>query len=203
MDIRVAWNRSTRRGLKHHREGFRTGAFIPFGGGGRPGDRTKKLGSLRIGLSTLHPAAWGLLLCAALLLPLRAAPLPAVGKVDIEGMIEKATWKPEKKLKAVKGMSGSAGRNRTLPAHFVVVLKDFSGPTAKQAGMLNSFVGGAGSGGTVGGMPSKLTVWINSGDPADLKPGMRVRLSGYTVTGDEGGTWAHHEGVRILPEANR
>lgn len=95
-------------------------------------------------------------------------------------------------------MSGSAGRDRTFPAHFVIVLKSFSGPTEKQAAMMNSFVGATKSGDTAGAMPSRLTVWINSNDPSSLKAGMRIRLSGYTVTGDEGGTWSHQEGVKIL-----
>jgi hypothetical protein len=63
----------------------------------------------------------------SLLAPLQSAPLPPIGKADIDGTIEKATWEPARKLKAIKGMSGSAGRDRTFPAHFVIVLKSFSG----------------------------------------------------------------------------
>lgn len=160
-------------------------------------------GELRIGCRVFHKTIWAVLLWVSLLLPLRGAPLPPAGIADIEGTIEKATWKPGKKLKAIKGMSGSAGRDRTLPAHFVIVLNNFSGPTDKQAAMMNSFVGAAKSGEAKGAGPSRLTVWINSSDPSFLKPGMRIRISRYTVTGDEGGTWAHHDGVQIRSTADR
>jgi hypothetical protein len=146
---------------------------------------------------------WSALFWVSLLPSLRSAPLPPVGKADIDGTIEKATWEPEKKLKAIKGMSGSAGRDRTMPAHFVVVLKGFSGPTEKQAAMMNSFVGVAKSGNTEDARAARLTVWINSNNRSYLKPGMRIRISGYTVTGDEGGTWAHHDLVEIRPAAGR
>jgi hypothetical protein len=154
-------------------------------------------GMHRVMRRRVSATAWVALFCVSLICPLRGAPLPPMGKVDIDGTIEKATWEPEKKLKSNKGMSGSAGRDRTLPAHFVVTLKGFSGPTVKQAAMMNSFVGAARSGDPDHAMPSRLTVWINSNDASTLKPGMRIRIPGYTVTGDEGGTWSHHGQVQI------
>ncbi|HQW29237.1 MAG TPA: hypothetical protein PK529_08635 [Verrucomicrobiales bacterium] len=157
----------------------------------------------RIGPGAFHLPVWAALLCAGLLPSLRGAPLPPVGKVAIDGTIERATWEPAQKLNAVKGMSGSAGRDRTLPAHFVVVLKEFSGPSLNQARMMNSVVGAAKSGETNGTMPSRLTIWVNSNDPTYLKPGMRIRISGYTVSGDEGGTWAHHNRVQIRSTPGR
>lgn len=160
-------------------------------------------GMHRIEHRVFQMTTWAALIWVGLLSPLRSAPLPPVGKTDIDGTIEKATWEPGKKLKAIKGMSGSAGRDRTLPAHFVVTLKGFSGPTVKQAAMMNSFVGATNSGETGDNRPSRLTVWINSNDPSYLKPGMRIRVSGYTVTGDEGGTWSHHDRVEIRPAAGR
>ena len=157
----------------------------------------KQGGMHRIVRRVFQMTTWATLLWVSLPSPLQSAPLPPVGKTDIDGTIEKATWEPGKKLKAIKGMSGSAGRDRTLPAHFVIVLKSFSGPNVKQAAMMNSFVGAVKSGDTAGTMPARLIVWINSNDPPYLKPGMRIRISGYTVTGDEGGTWSHHDGVQI------
>lgn len=143
-----------------------------------------------------------LLFCATLLHGLRpfasSAPLPPTGKADIEGTIEKAVWEPAKRVKGVRGMSGSAGRDRIFPAHFVVTLTNYTGPTTKQAAMMNSFVGSAPSGENAGQRANKLVVWINSPDSKLLKPGMTIRIKGYSVSGDEGGTWTHHESIEIL-----
>ena len=141
---------------------------------------------------------WAVLMIGSFVSAVRSAPLPPVGKADIDGVIETARWEPAKKLKAIRGMSGSAGRDRTLPAHLVVVLKNFSGPTARQAAMMNSFVGASQADANRTAMPSRLTVWINGDEPGQLRAGMRIHIGSYTVSGDEGGTWAHHDAVQIL-----
>lgn len=152
----------------------------------------------------MRPARTAILWMAAVLClasSLFSAPLPPVGQADTQGVIESAQWVPQKRQKAIRGMSGSAGLDRTFPAHFVVVLKNWSGPTTRQAAMMNSFVGTAAAGGKSGARQERLTVWINTPDSSLLKSGMTIRVPGYTVSGDEGGTWAHHEPVQVLKAA--
>lgn len=130
-----------------------------------------------------------------------AAPLPPLGKIDVTGTIAEARWVPEATLRGRKGFSGSLGRDRVTPAHFVVTLRDYAGPTVKQAWMMNGFMGAvAGETEDRGKLPPTLVVWVNSGDRELLKVGMRIRLVDYTVSGDEGGTWTSCERVKILTQ---
>jgi len=137
---------------------------------------------------------------------LSSAPLPSLGKVDVTGTIEEARWTPEASLKGRPGISGSLGRNRLIPARFTVTLRDYSGPPARQAWMMNGFMGVE----TTGtedrdNPPPALVVFVNSADRSYLKAGMKIRLADYTVTGDEGGTWASCARVEIIgpkPETN-
>ena len=117
-----------------------------------------------------------------------------MGKVQVQGTVTQVKWVPKVKHKAVPGMSGSAGRDRVMPAHLVVTLKDYSGPTAAQARVMNNFVG-------ADSKQPTLTIWITNADRESLKPGMEIRVKGYTVTGDEGGTWTSHQSLEILSRA--
>lgn len=131
-----------------------------------------------------------------LVFPSKAAPLPDLGKINIRGTVLRSEWVPARKLKGVAGLSGSAGQDRTIPAHHQVVLKPYEGPTAKQASMMNAFLGAK----IIDGRdrsrpPARLLVRINSDDPAFLKPGMKITLTGYTIGGDEGGTWTSVEKI--------
>jgi hypothetical protein len=128
-----------------------------------------------------------------------AAPLPPLGKITITGTITQATWVPRATLKGRKGMSGSLGRERVIPAHFVVKLGDYSGPSVRQAWMLNGFMNVSTSGTEDRSKPpAALVVWVNSEDSKALKDGMRIRLVNYTVTGDEGGTWTAIDRMDVL-----
>lgn len=143
-------------------------------------------------------SATGIAIAAALLVMnlLCAAPLPPLGKVDVTGTIADAKWVPEASLKGRKGKSGSLGRDRVIPAHFVVTLRNYSGPNVRQAWMMNGFMGAKSEGaGDRDKFPPTLLVWVNSGDRDYLKAGMKLRLVNYTVTGDEGGTWTSCERV--------
>jgi len=136
---------------------------------------------------------------------LSSAPLPPLGKTDVTGTIEEARWVPEASLKGRKGFSGSLSRDRVIPAHFAVTLRDYAGPSARQAWMMNGFMGVMTDGTEDRSKPPPtVVVWVNSGDRSYLKAGMRIRLIDYTVTGDEGGTWASCARVEIIkrkPEA--
>ena len=140
-----------------------------------------------------------LALLAACPASIHAAPLPPLGEVDLTGTIAALKWVPEQKLKGKPGMSGSLGRDRTLPAHFEITLRPYSGPTAQQAWMMNGFMGVRSTGAEDRSqMPASLIIWISSEDPHQFKPGQRLRIRAYTVRGDEGGTWTSHAGVEVM-----
>lgn len=140
-----------------------------------------------------------LLLPAWFLTGASGAPLPPRGAVDITGVIESVEWVPETTEQAKPGFSGSLGRKRTFPSHLAVTLKDYKGPAAVDARQLNFLVGARQlNSSNTAAAPTRLMVWINTGDRDLLRTGMRIRLRAYTVTGDEGGTWAHHGEPEIL-----
>lgn len=128
-----------------------------------------------------------------------AAPLPPLGKITITGTIAKASWVPAGSLKGRKGLSGSLGRDRVIPAHFVVTLYDYSGPTVRQSWMMNGFMSFSTAGTEDRSkLPPALVVWVNSEESKFLHVGMQIRLVNYNVTGDEGGTWTSCDRIEVL-----
>jgi len=121
-----------------------------------------------------------------------AVPIRPLGPVDISGTVTGLNWIPEKRIKAVPGMSGSAGRDRTIPAHFIVRLEDFDGVDRQTAMTMTRYLDR-----TVRNDQEKdcrplfVLLKINHTDKNYLKKGMRIKVSGYTIRGDEGGTWTH------------
>jgi hypothetical protein len=131
-----------------------------------------------------------------ILLQAHAAPLPELGKVTITGTVLRSEWIPARRVKGVSGLSGSAGKDRTFPAHHQAVLKPYTGPNAKQATMMNAFLGAkAVNGKDRSRPPARLLVRVDSDDPDFLKPGMKITLTGYAIGGDEGGTWTSVEKI--------
>ncbi len=53
-----------------------------------------------------------------------ASPILSMLAMTIEGRIQEISWHPEKHIKGIPGMSGSAGVDRTEPAHYQVSLID-------------------------------------------------------------------------------
>jgi hypothetical protein len=116
-----------------------------------------------------------------------AAPIRPVGPVTIEGTIQEIRWYPEKLVKATPGMSGSAGKDRTFPARYVIRLADLHmrGPVQ---GDISKFerTGGA-------------TVMLNhQADDQFLKKGMRIVVFNYRESGDEGGTWTSFDRLDVV-----
>jgi len=124
-----------------------------------------------------------------------AAPVPAIGPMTIEGVIETLVWTPETFVKG-KGVwrngkwfpcSGTLGRDRTRPARYRVTLTDTKVESLPGADRSRSFKSG-----------STITVFIaHPSDDGYLKKGMKIRISGYTVRGDEGGDWYSFSAVTI------
>ena len=128
-----------------------------------------------------------------------AVPMIPLGPVDISGSIVRLQWIPAKRVKGIPGMSGSAGVDRTIHAHFLAALEPYAGPDAALVRLLNHMVGAANQNPTDPEQaPALLVVWINSNMPNQFKKGMRIRLPAYTIFGDEGGIRVAHDSPVIL-----
>jgi hypothetical protein len=127
-----------------------------------------------------------------------AAPIRPVGPVDVSGTIRELKWVPEEKVKGVPGMSGSLGHDRTRFAHFLVTLTDYDGVNAETARRMTEYLDStAYKGERQKDRPSFVLLQINHNDKNYLRKGMKIRVIGYEVRGDEGGTWTYYDRVEI------
>jgi len=127
------------------------------------------------------------------------APLPPMKPVTVEGTIERVQWSPDTKIPGRPGLSGSLGVDRVEPAHFRITLVDYRGVDTATAWRLNRLVGELGaSTADEREPPHSLVLKLNDDEPRALIPGMRIRVRGYVVSGDEGGTWTRYQSRDIL-----
>jgi len=129
------------------------------------------------------------------------APIPPVGPMNIEGVIESASWTPDTFIKA-KGTwrdgkwrpcSGTLGQDRARRAHYRVTLADTKVETRPGADHSRSFRSGA-----------AITVFIaHPADDGYLKKGMKIKIFDYTVRGDEGGDWYSFSAIDRLEATGR
>jgi hypothetical protein len=128
-----------------------------------------------------------------------AAPLRPVGPVDVTGLISEIVWVPEQKIKGQPGMSGSAGHDRINPAHFLVTLLDYEGVASETAVLLIRYLNwSALKGYEPQNRPPFILLRINHSDRNALKKGQKIRVIGYRIGGDEGGTWTSFNSFEIL-----
>jgi hypothetical protein len=128
-----------------------------------------------------------------------AAPIRPVGPVDVTGRVSETTWVPEQKIKGRPGMSGSLGHDRINPSHFLVTLIDYEGVTSETAVTMTRYINWTALKGYEPlKRPSFILLKINHTDKNFLKKGLKIRVVGYTVRGDEGGTWTSYTRVEIL-----
>ena len=127
-----------------------------------------------------------------------AAPIPRLGPMDITGKIVSAKWVAEQQVKGVPGMSGSAGRDRVNPAHFIVVLEGVQGADPRALRQMSRYLGSAsGAAGEECADPPCAVLKLNHADPEYLKPGMHIIVKEYRIGGDEGGTWTSFSRIAI------
>lgn len=129
-----------------------------------------------------------------------AAPLPPMDPVTIDGTISQVQWSPDTKVKGRPGFSGSLGVDRTVPAHFRITLVDFRGVDKALAWRINGIMSDPSSNPNAdrNRPPPHLVLQLNDKDPHALKPGMRIRVRDYVVSGDEGGTWTRFAKLEIV-----
>lgn len=126
----------------------------------------------------------------------KAAPLPPLKPVDVSGTVMDVRWLPEKSIEGIPGMSGSAGRNRTFPAHFMLELKNVEGVDHETAKRMTYYV--AGPRAESGVQSTAVFLQLNHNDRNFLQKDMKIRVTGYTIRGDEGGTWTSYEKLDII-----
>ena len=145
---------------------------------------------------TIGGATLALLLGASV--PSLAAPLPPAGPVDLCGTIVSAKWEPARTVRGIPGMSGTAGHDRTFPAQFTILLEAVTGADANTARNINIAFGlyGADARETPAG-PQRVRLGLNHDDSHLLDGAVSLCIQGYSVRGDEGGTWTEHKAVSV------
>lgn len=144
-------------------------------------------------------AAAALLLGAAV--PALAAPLPPVPPFDVCGTVVALGWLPAHREPAIKGMSGSAGVDRSWPERLAVVLDRACTDDPEALALSNMFQRGtAGSTGRDLAEGQALLV-LPEVDIGAVTLGRGICVSGFKVSGDEGGTWTRFGALVQLPQA--
>jgi hypothetical protein len=129
-----------------------------------------------------------------------AAPLPPIPVSDPCGRVVEASFVPDAFIVGQPGMSGTLGVDRTVPAHFRVVIDQVSGIAPEIAARVNEAVFFRG-GGTP---PSRVALQLASTDAQLFADVRTVCVRGYAVQGDEGSTWTHfRELIRNPPSLPR
>lgn len=131
----------------------------------------------------------------ALAAPAEAAPIPPIGPLDVCGDIVMQRWEPERFVRGKPGFSGSLGRDRTFPARFRVVLRDYRRIDATMAARINGILSmrpeerGAGE--------ARVVLLVTHADARYLDGAASLCLEGYQIRGDEGGTWTYHRTLSV------
>lgn len=154
---------------------------------------------------------WGALLVA---LPAASSAelLCRAGPVTVEGRVVRVEFRAKEHVKAIPGMSGTLGQDRVRPAHYEVVLDEYSGVTGSVAAQMAYDMKGDRRVPGIpwddlqqGEKPPQIVVLLNKKWRMKalkrLAPGARIKVVEYRVTGDEGGCWASYDKAEILPAA--
>ena len=115
-----------------------------------------------------------------------ASPMPPTATMTIEGRIQEISWYPKKHVKGIPGMSGSAGVDRTVPAHYKVSLIDTKVTSQENDNV--PFTSG-----------SPINIKLNHPkDDKFLMKNMQVRIIDFRMGGDEGGIWTSFKNIELL-----
>lgn len=150
--------------------------------------------SISRGLRNAAAASATMLLAAT---PVGAAPLPPLAPIDVCGTIRSAHWLPPRSLPAVPGMSGSAGHERHWPARLVVVLDQICGVSEPLRVRVNALLTTSHDGAGLRPQPGEIVLVLVGDEAEEMLAGDSLCVTGFTVRGDEGGTWTHHDAIDI------
>jgi hypothetical protein len=124
-----------------------------------------------------------------------AAPLPPFPPVNICGVIFEQSWIPTKFVQGRPGFSGSLGHDRTLPAHFRIILENYTGIDATLAKRINGFLSV-----TELSEMKRVLLLLPTDNPELLRGVRHLCIEGFVIRGDEGGTWTTYR--RVVPTRN-
>jgi DNA-binding NarL/FixJ family response regulator len=102
----------------------------------------------------------------------------------------------------IPGASGTLGIDRIIGAHFLVVLRDYSGPDEKTLEAMSRVFSVTFPGSQPPAGVRVIHLKLNSDNPNLIREGMKIRVTGYTVNGDEGDTWTRYDKLKILSAPN-
>jgi hypothetical protein len=113
-------------------------------------------------------------------------PMAPTATVNIEGTIQKVTWQEKRQLKDIPEISGSAGEGRFRQAHYQLVLVDTK-------------ITSDGNGRTpfTSGQPAHITINQPKNERYLIKE-MKIRITGYTMSSDEGGVRSNFKEIEVL-----
>lgn len=124
-----------------------------------------------------------------------AAPLPPFPAVNVCGVVVEQSWSPSQSVPGRPGFSGSLGRDRTFPARLRIVLENYTGIDATVARRINGFLNA-----TELSEMNRLALLLPTDNPDLLRGVHRLCIEGFTVHGDEGGTWTAYR--RLIPASD-
>lgn len=131
-----------------------------------------------------------------------AAPIPEEKKYDLEGTIADIKWYPAKFIKGIPGMSGSVGKDRIVPSHYIIKLIDYKGISHDDARRISRYINWNYPKNQDKSETTFILLKINCNDPNYLQRGLKIRVIGYKIRGDEGGTNTQYEKIEIINANN-
>jgi len=147
------------------------------------------------------PVRLALSLVAALAAPALAAPLPPLPPVDLCGRLVYLDWLPPAFAPAEPGFSGSIAVDRRWPGRTVAILANVCTDDAATVALANQFLQGSSGGAESYLDPGEALLVLPQDAPSGLTPGRTICVTGFAVSGDEGGTWTRFENLMQLPAA--
>lgn len=126
-----------------------------------------------------------------------SVPIPEE-KHDIKGVISELKWYHSNFIRGIPGMSGSAGQDRIMPAHYIIKLINYEGIGSEDALRITRYIKWDAFNDNENKKPTFIILKLNHKNKYYLKKGMKIKVYGYTVRGDEGGTYTYYEKIEIL-----
>lgn len=126
-----------------------------------------------------------------------SVPIPEE-KHDIDGVISEVKWYPSKFIRGIPGMSGSAGQDRIMPEHYIIKLINYEGISSEDALRITRYIKWDAFNDNENKKTAFILLKLNHKKKYYLKKGMKIKVLGYTVRGDEGGTYTYYEKIEIL-----
>jgi hypothetical protein len=120
-----------------------------------------------------------------------AAPLPPFAPVNICGEIAAHSWSEMIEMPGQPGFSGSLDHDRVFPARFSVELISYTGVRAETVALINGLLSFPNPTG------DRLLLLLDSTNPHLLDGAATLCVSGYTIHGDEGGTWTDYDTLTV------